>query len=291
MQLPEDARILFSLNATEQRAQSSLWQQIFSQSPQRCIAVERQEPEAVYLKAFGEPSRRVSLRDEVSIAAIVDCSCLYIDISGLGHQIWAPLLRAAKLRVDTLRIIYVEPSEYKTHSSPASPTLFDLSSGFHGVSPLPGFAQLSGPEDEAKTILVALLGFEGSRPLHISQQLDPPPKVIPVIGVPGFQITFPAFAIACNRAFLTEQRAYSELRYARASCPFEARDVLRTLRVDYPDHYMYIATVGTKPHALGAVLFAIDNPSTTEIMYDHPIRKPGRTSGVGLVHVYSVVGD
>ena len=49
---------------------------------------------------------------------------------------------------------------------------------------------------------------------------------------------------------------------------------------------MYIAPIGTKPHALGAICYALRNPDTTEIMYDNPIRKPGRTAGIGQMHVY-----
>ncbi|MNG00824.1 hypothetical protein D3C84_837740 [compost metagenome] len=76
------------------------------------------------------------------------------------------------------------------------------------------------------------------------------------------------------------------MRYARASCPFEAFESLNKIRQDYPDHYMYLALVGTKPHALGAILFAIKNPETSEIMFDYPVKKSGRTQGIGVVHIY-----
>ena len=51
---------------------------------------------------------------------------------------------------------------------------------------------------------------------------------------------------------------------------------------------MKIAMVGTKPHALGAVLFALTNPARAELIYDHPIRKPGRTGGSDRLLVYHV---
>jgi len=131
-----------------------------------------------------------------------------------------------------------------------------------------------------------MLGFEGDRPERLLLQVDPAPKVIPVVGVPGFQIEFPAFTVACNRTFLEEYRAQSEVRYARASCPFEAYEVLTQIKRDNPDYHMYLAPVGTKPHALGTILYAIANPDRTEVMFDHPVRKAGRTKGIGVIHVY-----
>lgn len=107
------------------------------------------------------------------------------------------------------------------------------------------------------------------------------------MGVPGFQIEFPAYTISCNRNFLSEFRANTEIRHARASCPFEVIDALGKIRRDFQGHYMYLAPVGTKPHALGAIIFAAANEDDTEIMFDHPIRKVGRTGGVGLIHVYN----
>jgi hypothetical protein len=192
---------------------------------------------------------------------------------------------AYSMRLPT-RVIYAEPESYREHPSPASATLFDLSVKFEGLAPLPGFARLSGPVDERQCVFVAMLGFEGNRPERLLAQVDPTPKVVPVVGVPGFQVEFPAFTVACNREFLDENRAQTEIRLARASCPFEAFQALAEIRTDNPDHYMYLAPVGTKPHALGTILYAIAHPQSTEIMFDHPVRKPGRTKGVGVIHIY-----
>ena len=60
----------------------------------------------------------------------------------------------------------------------------------------------------------------------------------------------------------------------------------RQIMVDNPRSYMNIAMVGTKPHALGAVVFALDNEESTELIFDHPVKKPGRSSGVGTMHIY-----
>jgi len=47
----------------------------------------------------------------------------------------------------------------------------------------------------------------------------------------------------------------------------------------YSDLFLRIAPIGTKPHSLGAVLLKIAYPSRVDLIYDHPIRKKGRTKG------------
>jgi hypothetical protein len=51
---------------------------------------------------------------------------------------------------------------------------------------------------------------------------------------------------------------------------------------------LQIAPIGTKPHALGAVLFCLSRPRSVELVYDHPIRKLGRTTGASRLLVYDV---
>lgn len=284
--LAPNATVIFASDATEQRARIPLWDEVRRSAPNRCIAIEKQEREHLVATIAGQ-EEKVSLLDEGALTRLVSATPLYLDISGLAHHVWAPLFSAARKAKRALHVVYAEPESYQPHPSPASPTVFDLSLDFH-VAPLPGFARLAGPSDETKTLLVALLGFEGNRPSHLASEIDSVPVVVPVVGVPGFRMEYPAFTVACNRTFLEEYRAHGNIRWARASCPFEAFATLTELKEEYPDYYMYVAPVGTKPHSLGAVWFALENPTTTELLYDHPERKPGRTKGLGLIHVYEI---
>ena len=281
-------KIISAGDATENRGRLPLWNEIAADNPTRVVWIQQPDRERILVTTGGEEPFDIDLRDEGAITALLSYPRLLIDISGLQHSVWAPLLKNAYLNKVRTRVLYAEPESYKSHPSPASATLFDLSIKFDGLEPLAGFARLSGPQDETKCLFVAMLGFEGNRPERLVMQVDPLPKVIPVIGVPGFQLEFPAFTVACNRVLLSEYNAHSEVRYARASCPFEAYDILCAIRKEYPDHYMYLAPVGTKPHALGTILFAIANPNTTEVMFDHPVRKAGRTKGVGVIHIYDL---
>ncbi len=280
--------IISAGDATENRGRLPLWNEIAADNPTRVVWVHQPNRERIAVTTGREEPFEIDLRDEGAITALLSYPRLLIDISGLQHSVWAPLLKNAYINKVRTRVLYAEPESYKLHPSPASATLFDLSIKFDGLEPLAGFARLSGPKDETKCLFVAMLWFEGNRPERLVMQVDPLPKVIPVIGVPGFQLEFPAFTVACNRVLLSEYNAHSEVRYARASCPFEAYDILRSIRKEYPDHYMFLAPVGTKPHALGTILFAIANPNTTEVMFDHPVRKAGRTKGVGVIHIYDL---
>lgn len=278
--------VVFGTFGTEPRCRLDAWLDLHTRDPRRCIVVEKETSDEIGVSGT---SARIRLRDQPCLAALLPCNAaVYIDISSLPHHVWGPVLRAALGRNAPTYVVYAEPASYKPHPSPASPTLFDLSEELRGLAPIPGFAQLSGPPDEDRTLFVPFLGFEGSRPRHLALGLDPMPKVIPVIGVPGFRLEYPAFTVSCNRELLDEHAAHSEVRFARASCPFEAYAQLDELRRDYSGYYLYIAPVGTKPHALGALKFSLDHPAICEILYDHPVRKTGRTRGVGLVHVYDV---
>jgi hypothetical protein len=206
----------------------------------------------------------------------------------MPHHVWAPLLRVGFRVLDELYVVYNEPAIYKKHPSPTSRGEFDLSEGFRGIEPLPGFAKLRGPDDEKDAVFVALVGFEGKRPTQVALALDPVPRVFAIIGVPGFRVEYPQISHASNIEFIEAYRAHADVRFAAASCPFETFDALWDIQRDCAEKYMYIVPVGTKPHAVGAICYALGHPATTEIMYDHPIRKAGRTDGIGTMHIYTL---
>ena len=50
----------------------------------------------------------------------------------------------------------------------------------------------------------------------------------------------------------------------------------------------YIAPIGTKPHAVGALLYALEEKTNCQIIYDHPTPRKVGTSGIGKTHLYRV---
>lgn len=213
---------------------------------------------------------------------------LGIDITGLDHKVWAPLV-ATCLRLDReLVAFYAEPDDYTKSPEPLPGAIFDLSEKIRGIEPLPGFARVAPSLDEAGWF-APLLGFEGARLAHVMDQEDVDSRrTYPVIGFPGFRLEYPTYTYLGNREILGSGHIHRRVEYASASNPFEAFHALERILSRTNGARLRIAPIGTKPHALGAVLFAIEKPAAVELIYDHPVRSRGRTRGVRSLHLYEV---
>ena len=99
---------------------------------------------------------------------------IYIDITGLSHHIWAPLLKMALTLCNEVKAVYVEPARYRYSATPKEGEIFDLSERISGISPIPGFISFREPAEEEKVCLVPLLGFEGTRFAYVVEQVQPP---------------------------------------------------------------------------------------------------------------------
>jgi hypothetical protein len=251
--------------------------------------VENEDKSSIRAVMSGE-ARDVALRSSAQIDALwewVRRPTLYLDITGLRHHVWAPLLNGALRSRSRVVATYVEPHDYRPSLTPTEHEIYDLSERIEGISPLPGFARLRDTGDH--TCFVPLLGFEGTRVAYLIGQLEPPgEKTVPVVGVPGFRLEYPFATYLGNRRPLLDTQAWKAIRYAAANCPFDLFYVLQEIAAAYPGHTLRIAPIGTKPHALGGVLFAIANPGSVELVYDHPIRKARRTEGTARVLAYHV---
>ncbi len=214
---------------------------------------------------------------------------IYIDITGLSHHIWAPLLKVILNNCQQALVVYVEPGIYRFSATPKEGEIFDLSERITGISPIPGFISLREPLEEENVCFIPLLGFEGTRFSYLLEQAQPPgDKILPVIGVPGFQPEYPFYTYHGNQLPLLRTHSFRNVRFAIANCPFSLFYTLEDIARDFPEHLLKIAPIGTKPHALGSVLYAIANHEHVELIYDHPIRKPTRTSGASRLLVYHV---
>ena len=166
--------------------------------------------------------------------------------------------------------------------------MFDLSVKFEGIGPLPGFLSLAEPPED-KVLFVPLLGFEGPRFSMVLNHVEVPrDRVVPIIGVPGFQPEFVFYAYQGNRLPLEETRSWMSVQYAAANCPFSIFYTLEDILERNNETFIRVAPIGTKPHSLGAVLFALAHPDRVELIYDHPVRRAARTSGAARLLVYHV---
>lgn len=207
-----------------------------------------------------------------------------LDITGFEHRVWAPLVSALTRSQKPFYVLYAEPGDYrKPEDLPGF--VYDLSET-RGIEPLPGFARLGRRANQA--LFVPLLGFEGARLEYLLDQEDIElQSTYPIMGSPGFRIEYPMYTLLANKAVLSQDYMHSRLELALASSPFDAYEALSRVHSRFGGS-LRVAPIGTKPHALGAVLYALANQEAVELIYDHPKRSRGRTSGVGAIYSYDV---
>ena len=230
-----------------------------------------------------------ALRDRGGLKTLLSgVTAIYVDITGMTYSTWAPLLAASLELGQVTRVVYREPFDYKRSSNPTRGMIYDLSEKIAGIAPLPGLAnlRLRAPAD---SVFVPLLGFEGARLAHVLENAEPlSERVVPIVGAPGFRPEYTTQALLSARLTLEQDGHYSRVQFAKANCPFDLFHELVKIQEDFDQAFLRIAPVGTKPHGLGAVLFAISRPGRAEIVYDHPIRKSKRTSGQSRLCLYEV---
>lgn len=284
----QDAVYVYGCSGEERSTHVDLW--MHKRVDVRSLKISKEDDYEIQIEEGSEVST-IPLRSGAAIQTLVDESrgrIWYLDITGISHHAWAPLLKGLLHSANDIRVVYVEPSAYQQSRAPTEGQFYDLSSRIRGIAPLPGFAALRDVSRE-QFVLVPLIGFEGARFAYVVEDVQPGGgKIYPVVGVPGFQLGFPFNAYLGNRRTLEETGSWQNVRYAPAYCPFSLFNVIDDLNAAFPTHRLKIAPIGTKPHALGAVLFAISHPNRTEIVYDHPIRKDKRTTGMERLYVYHV---
>lgn len=268
-------------------------------STQEChfLKIEELEYESF---AFKSGEREYKLRSRIDIESFIDnlleiARTIYVDVTGLSHHVWAPVVSELVLRTQCatakpfrLMAVYVEPVHYKKSRIPRPGDIFALSDRLHGIRPLPGLVRLRRQGNE-KTIIVALIGFEGWRFDAVLAKLEPDAgTVIPVIGVPGFRAEYPFYTIEGNMIPLERDDNWVRRKLATANDPFDVFYILRGLQDRYPETLLRIALVGTKPHALGGVIFHAARPELSELIYDNPVRSMGRTDSDRTVLQYDI---
>jgi len=210
-----------------------------------------------------------------------------VDITGMKHPAFFYLFKLLieEHKPGFLFAGYSEPKRYVPHGSTEVEERFQLFEGYLGVHALPGFTRL--PNTEMSKLLVAFLGFEGTRLQHVYDDQQPGDgNIVAVVGFPAFRPGWQNLTIAANEPALYSTRSYRFLRSATAFSPFDAYRVLCDLRLDRPKQHLVVAPLGTRPHALGAALYAIKN-SDAYLLYDFPIEVvEHRTERVGKCHIY-----
>jgi hypothetical protein len=212
---------------------------------------------------------------------------VYFDMTAIALRTWAPLLRAAISSGKMFRFVYVEPNQYP-RAPDGSGGGFDISELTEGISAVPGFARIADSSNDPVPF-VPLLGFEGGRLTRVIQKLEAPlESTFPILGVPGYRVEFPFHALAGNKRELAKAFVHTRVTAARANCPFDAFFELSRIHAKMGGSRLQVAPLGTKPHALGATLFAIARGAVIELVYDHPKRAARPSHGISRVCLYFV---
>ncbi len=267
------------------------------------VEIRRHEPDRFWIisetdelnrasSSFRGVTTELSLRDPSQLLSAVAHAAsgvgLDIDLTSLPAHIWAPLIKICWDNGLSCRALYIEPDDYTRSDAPRIGALFDLSERILGISPLPGFASFRRI-DEDKALLVPLIGFEGARLSFIVDHLEPKKEnIFPIVGAPGFKKEYPFHSFLGNQIPLLDTKSWMNAQYSRANCAFSAYYAIDAVSQARRDYFLRIAPIGTKPHCLGAVLYALAHPGSCELIYDHPKRSRARTSGVSRVSAFDI---
>ncbi len=247
---------------------------------------------SVSLKTEGSISLSVQLRSKTQMEELIGeiGGELYLNITGLPYHIWVVILKHAIQRGVNVHAVYVEPFAYVPSGASADSLVFDLSERILGISSLPGFARLTEPLESDNVYFVPVLGFEGARLAYALNQIEIPyERILPIVGSPGFRPDYPFHTYLGNRGPFEDSPIWQNVRFATANCPFSLMYTLQDIASEYPNARLKVAPLGTRPHALGAVMFAIRDPERIELVYDHPLPKANRSIGSGILQVYELI--
>ena len=255
-------------------------------------------------QAFGtEPSQETilatrkdistQLRDQLQ-GLDIQGKTLLVDITSIATPAVFFILKLLTEDVKPSRVFlaYTEPQTYREKLLPDSDDMFELTERFIGIKALPGFLRKTARG--AETILVLLIGFEGKRFKYVCGELEVKNENVRVVlGFPAFRPGWQYLAYGGNQSAFEQFQADLYLRFAAANDPFEAYNTLEEILKDerniQPSPEIAVAPIGTKPHAVGAAIFALHYPDNTRLLYDFPVKaRTGRTEGYGITWIYGV---
>jgi hypothetical protein len=185
-------------------------------------------------------------------------------------------------------VLYVQPTGYaeiKTEGIDKIKT-FDLSDDGLGIQQVPPYIGYS-----ANSMLFFFLGFEGHRfgAIINSEEFDTS-NITCLVGSPPFKVGWENRTLSNNYKQLAEINSTSNARFkfAGANDPIKTYEIIEQVyhSVTYEKQNLCLAPFGTKPAAIAAAQFAVNNNNVV-MLYDFVKKKNKRSSGTDLVHIWS----
>jgi len=234
---------------------------------------------------------RIAADDLTDTLAATRGKSVLIEATTLGFAEIVLICKALReIKHDSFDIVYLEPSGYQRELR--HPLLkrrdFELSSEVPGYRAIPGSAVLLG--DRKKVRSVFFLGYEEARLRRAFEELQmlSPASATVAFGVPAFRTGWEMDAMANNISVIREQNVRGGVHFCGAENPLAVFELLCEVHrgLDQGER-LVLAPIGTKPHGIGVALFAAAH-SEVGILYDHPLRAPGRTTDLGHWHLFSI---
>lgn len=197
---------------------------------------------------------------------------------------------ALKEKVSLLRLVYVEPLDYRRRIEGRLSEYRDFYLSDNRLyRSIPMFRTDLSETSPGRAVF--FLGYEGAR---LGQALEQEEvlqrwKKHMILGVPAFEPGWELDSIANNIQYIKEQ---DSVQFAAASSVAGAYNLLCELRdQDKEGKPILVAPIGTKPHAIGAILFLIEFDAMEQavLLFDHPARSKGRTDKIRRWHFYDVI--
>lgn len=187
-----------------------------------------------------------------------------IDITGFSiPDIFRIIYVLNKLKhVENIHVFYSEPKHYYFKDGLFS--TYKLLVGERDHKPIPEYF-ISGKED--KVTLVLFLGFDRLVSKFVHDRVDPT-NVVAINGFPSYMPKMKDISLINNYELLSTFEI--DVFYTKANNPFSAYNTLCDIKSKYSDSLLNICVLGTKPMALGACLFSIDNINSVKVTYPYP---------------------
>lgn len=211
----------------------------------------------------------------------VEVRNVLIDITSLQHVVIACLLKKILTEIKPAKVFltYVKPETYIQDEV----KLYDFSADFSAPMAIPGFASCSKKEE----ILVPFLGFEGIRLKNIIGD-EHYSDINPIVGFPSDDPIWQFETLKYCKDAIVEQDAQLKIRKCKADSVYDAYCELEKIATDYNAKPMVIAPLGTRPHFVAAVIYALRHKKESRIIYDNAIEKNNYTNGIRNIKVYHI---
>lgn len=173
------------------------------------------------------------------------------------------------IKIKHLDVYYTEPKFYIYEEGyfDAYHTRKDRRYKERRCEPLPGYCN-SGRDE--KEVLVIFLGFDGGLAgqvfFNLAEDGQEILQTLAVNGFPSYTAKLKDVSLFNNEDFIIKI-GRENVRCAVANNPFDAYNLLCGIKKDYNGILLNLCTIGSKPMALGACLFALDHLDEVKVTY------------------------